>query len=214
MPGPVGLWKLKFCIALSTADHGVGLKKMTYFSEIQNRVNRIREFKEIYQKFLSLDSKPRLSDHEKTTKKEYREKINLLTGEIASYVAKAGVTASVGVPPVDTPLFENIYNLKRFHISSQSIIDRLDKAIGNYQYRQIEHKKKILNPFYWAGRIIRLPFSIISFAGFNGEKIETSIFGKLYKLITSILIIAAAVVQILTYFDLNFNSLKVFFNIV
>ena len=193
---------------------------MKIIRKYEKEINAIKTFKEAFAGFTVLNSKEHLDDKWLTKKKELREKLNLLSGEVSNYVRKAGIPASIyySPPPAiggmagSIGLFENIFNLSRFQIPTTAIFDMLDTAIGNYTYFQKEYKRKIKNPFYWIGRIIRLPFSLFSFAGFDGKKIESSILGKIYKLFAGLILLIAAIVTILTYCGINFSDLMTYFN--
>jgi len=188
---------------------------MKFVHKLKKEIDAILEFKEAYTEFLALNSEQCPDANGIAKKKALREKINLLSGEVSKYVRKTGIPASIyySPPPAiggmagNIGLFENIFNLRQFDIPAQTIFDMLDKAIGNFRFLQKEHKRKIKNPFYWIGRAIRLPFSIFSFAGFNGSKIETSLFGKLYKLFVGLLLLISAIVTILAYCDIRFGDL-------
>ena len=190
-------------------------ENMKFVHKFEKEINAIVEFKEAYTEFLVLNSKHVLDANGIARKKELREKLNLLSGEVSKYVRKTGIPASIyySPPPAiggmasNIGLFENIFNLRQFNIPPQTIFDMLDKAIGNFRFFQKEHKRKIKNPFYWIGRVIRLPFSIFSFAGFNGSKIEASLFGKIYKLLVGLLLLISAIATILTYCGISFGDL-------
>ena len=193
---------------------------MKFVRKYEKEINAIKAFKEAYAEFLFLNSKQRLDPNGLEKKKECREKINLLLGEVQKYVRRIGIPGSIyySPPPMvggmagNIGLFENIFHLRQFDISSTAIFDMLDKAIGNYTFFQKEYRRKIKNPFYWIGRAIRLPFSIFSFAGFDGGKIESSFFGKLYKLLAGLILLISAIVTILTYCGIQFVDLATYFS--
>jgi hypothetical protein len=191
---------------------------MKFIRKYEKEISAIKEFKETYGEFQILNSKRNLNANEVSRKDELREKIKLLSGEVQNYVRGTGISASIYYSPPpsvggmagNVGLFENLFILRQFQIPSTAISDMLDKAIGNYMFLQKQYKKKIWNPLYWIGKAIRLPFSIFSFAGFNVNKIESSIFGKLYKLLAGLILLIAAIVTILSYCDINFGELRGF----
>lgn len=48
---------------------------------------------------------------------------------------------------------------------------------------------QMFNPLSWLSVILRIPFLFISLTGFNIEKIENEIWGKLFKLLFLLLLI-------------------------
>jgi hypothetical protein len=189
---------------------------MGHFRKFEREINTINDFKQVYQEYLELSLKHYLTPEEIARKQQCREKVNSLSGEVLTYVGEAGVATfmyyspppAIGGMAGEVGLIENIFNLRRFNIPSQHIFDMLEKAIGNYRYFQKEHRKKIINPFYWLGSLIKIPFGIITFAGFDGAKLEMSLIGKLYKLIAALILLISAIVKILEYCGINFSDLK------
>jgi hypothetical protein len=177
-------------------------------------INVITEFKITFQQYLLLDYEEDLSDDEKESKAKSREKLNLLVVEVADYVKKSGIPATyshlphkMATKPLQIPVLSNIFYLDQFNIPPIAVIDILENTIGYYKYHQNEYKRKRFNPIYWIGEIIRLPFSLFSFAGFDINKIEFSIFGKLWKLIMPIAIFLAALIQILKFCNIHLSDI-------
>jgi len=164
---------------------------MIYINKNNLRINAIKEFIDTYDKYQSSNDDQNL-----------RNVISRRTPEIASYVRDIGVGTVVNDLQVGRyDLFENI---SQSHLSSpDKITDRLYSALGAYEYRQKTFKRKLINPLYWVGEFIRLPFHILRYAGFNASKIELSWFGRIYKLIATFVIFLAAVLQILNMLGIN-----------
>ncbi len=131
--------------------------------------------------------------YEEENNDELREKINRSSSMAASYILLSGLPTTIkyAPPPAiggfagDIDLIANIFNLDKLQISESWLYDLIDRSIGIYAYWDKQKWKKWLNPFYWIGQIIRLPFLLINFSGFDSSKIEISIIGKMYKLIFS-----------------------------
>jgi hypothetical protein len=115
------------------------------------------------------------------------------------------------IPNID--MMQNIFNLDDFSIPIQTVVDYIQRAIGYYQDDMIHALFRTINPFWWLWKlvafIIRLPFRIVGWAGFESKKIEASSGGKLYKAIAGLVIFmaglvtfTASIVQILDSFDL------------
>jgi hypothetical protein len=190
------------------------------FKKFEIELNSIVEFKKIYLEFLSFESRKDYTADEKIRHSVVRENINQMSIEVYKYVVRTGVqpTLYYSPPPAiggmagNIDLFANIFNLWRFEISPQMLIDTLDKAQGYYLFKQKEYKKDIKNPFYWIGIIINLPFKLITFSGFNGTKIKESIIGKIFRLVVSFLVFISILTSILNYCNIKFSDMKQFIN--
>lgn len=176
---------------------------MFLLNKYDQKIHIITEFRIDIQKYIILEIKEYPSDSEAKKILSLRETLNTLAGEVKNYVEKAGVSSGFYIGQTYTPAFSNLFNISINNL--QAVIDLLDQAIGNYKYLRKEFKRKCFNPLYWIGEFIRIPFCLASFAGFDVNKIEFSIFGKIYKFLFSIAIFLAAICGILTYFKIFFG---------
>ena len=178
------------------------IKTLPPFNKYNKQIQTISEFKKLFQQYHSSSSKEEL-------KISLREKLNLLSSEISYYVEKAGMSSYAYNPSNKYPIefFSNLFILQQYHVTPQQVCDVLDQTIGKYKLLQKLFHKKLINPIYWIGEIIRVPFHIASFAGFDIKKIEFSWIGKTYKLIASFFVLLAAIVTILTYFGYGWNDI-------
>ncbi len=125
---------------------------------------------------------------------ELRQWLNRNIPLVTMHANRVGISTSIyySPPPAvggirgEFDLLGNLFQLSRFQIAPTMVYDMLDRAIGQYDALILERRRKLVNPFYWLGAIIRLPFKFLDFAGFNGKSIEKGIAGKLYKLVASI----------------------------
>ncbi|PIR49964.1 hypothetical protein COU79_02040 [Candidatus Peregrinibacteria bacterium CG10_big_fil_rev_8_21_14_0_10_54_7] len=109
---------------------------------------------------------------------------------------------------------DNFFNLHSYDMSERYILDFLDRVIGIYERCQKVFYRNLLNPIEWIKQLIRLPFKILSFAGFNGVSLEQSIFGKLWKLVAAILTFVSglwALIQLLEHFGVKLIGTDAFF---
>jgi hypothetical protein len=188
--------------------------------KFDREIKVITEFKTAFQHYLLLDYQETLSDEDATSKLELREKLNLHVVEVDDYVKKVGIPTLYSHMPHrmattiinDISVLSNIFYLGQFNISPQVVIDILENAIGVYKYHQNEFKRKRFNPIYWIGETIRLPFYLSSFAGFDIKKIESSIFGKLWKFTVSIILFLAALVTIFNFCNIHLSDIFNFFD--
>ena len=136
-----------------------------------------------------------------------RQRINLSMREVGGMVRAAGVAATiVWTPPPavggfvsEVAIFENVFNLKRFDISPQWVIDYLDRSTGVYASDYNTSVRRTLNPFWWMGQFLmwfaHLPFALMGAAGFNSARIEGSVGGRLLKLVVgAVPVVASALV--------------------
>ncbi|ATW24195.1 hypothetical protein [Candidatus Formimonas warabiya] len=95
---------------------------------------------------------------------------------------------AVGGPVIPLNLFSAILNDTSYNgIDKQVIIDAINQTIEACEIRVKQELWNLINPLYWVKTIfifiIRIPFLLIKFSGFNVDKIEEHIFSKLFKVI-------------------------------
>ena len=188
---------------------------MQLFNRYQREIQIITVFKENWREYCILKQKYRNSSEDDQKISALREILNTTSGEAEYCVRKSGVPTGVyySPPPAvgglagQIDFFANLFQLNQFSISPQMIVDCLEKAIGNYQFKQKQFRRKLLNPFYWIGEIIRIPFYIASFAGFNSHKFEFSFIGKSYKFIAGLIAFAWTIIEMLNFFGINLAKL-------
>ena len=131
-----------------------------------------------------------------------RRRINRRANEVERIVHGAGVNDSVsysaqGFSPGHIPIIANIFSLHQYHVSHATAIDFIDRAIGNYEYDLSSAWVRTVNPFYWLGLLlelaVRLPFRAAARAGFDAQRFENSLAGRLLKLLLYIVTGLAAV---------------------
>lgn len=135
---------------------------------------------------------------------EIREKLNRSIPFVIAYLRAAGIDTAIHYSPPPAvgglagriDVFANLFQLGQLMLRQNPVHDMLDRGIGMYDYWIENQWKKWVNPLYWIGEIIRLPFMLLDFAGFNSLKVESSIFGKIYKLIASIVGLAVGVIEL------------------
>jgi len=160
---------------------------------LEEKRNLLIEFKDKLKKYNQLQSKQYPNPQEESLRSELREWINRNIPLASSYIGQSGQSTTIyySPPPItggvrgNMDLFANIFQLNQYQISHSMIYDLLDRAIGTYDYWIKIKWRKWVNPFYWAGELIRLPFKILKFAGFDGIKLEGSTIGKLYKFLAA-----------------------------
>ena len=147
-----------------------------------------------------------------------RETLNRMTPRVARYLAESGnyPIINVRMPPAagggvvsELDAITNLFNLSNYDIPLTAVSrDVVQKAIGYHQDDLVGSFFRTINPLWWlwklAVAIIRIPFKIISWAGYDSAKVEGSSGGKVYKAVagvaTFIVVVAgflASLVQIL-----------------
>ncbi|MBT0654144.1 hypothetical protein [Geomobilimonas luticola] len=189
---------------------------MKILDRFDPEIQEITEFKQMLRRFVFLQRQERLPLAEHEEKRQLRENLNLKVPVVSRYVRNCGVSTSIFYtpPPIiggmagNVDLLANMYNLDQYDVSEEVLFDMLDKGIGTYRLFQKEYKERIINPFYWVGRIIKVPFQIAKFAGFDPGKLEMSLFGKLYKLIAALIILLASIVTILQFCNVKVDDIR------
>jgi len=193
----------------------ITMNRITMKWQYSKEIEQLKEFKDTYLHYTNLVRLRNITQEQRSERLALREKINNTLCEIEDYVRKSGVPISVYYSPPPAVgglagtihIFQQIFHLGQFDITPQMIFDALDRSIGNYKYLQTKFKKRIFNPFYWIGEVIRLPFHLFKFAGFNSVKIEKSFGGKLYKFVVGFIAFIGAVIQILNFIGIQLSDI-------
>jgi hypothetical protein len=111
-----------------------------------------------------------------------------------------GVKAHVNV-------IESIWSLDNWQIPVSAVFDYLDRAIGIYEEQVTYLGRQRWNPLYWLRLgflwLLGLPFRLLGAAGFNATAIESSLGGKVVKVILGSIVtlvgFVSALLQALSY---------------
>lgn len=114
---------------------------------------------------------------------------NNVSIDLQSYPAPA-----VGGPIIPVNIFDAILHDTGHESMNQNWIeDCINETIGKLEQRLKKELFNLLNPLYWLYSLfvflLRLPFLLISLTGFNMEKVEDQLIGKLFKLIELIIVL-------------------------
>ena len=152
-----------------------------------------------------------------------RRQINSILDSVYPVICLAGVNPIVhyASPPIvggmvgDIDLIHNIFNLYRFGIGDEDLLDIIDRAIGVYMNDRINALLRTINPIFWLGLlldyVISLLFRLLGKVGFDQEKIESSTPGRITKTIFHRLpIIVGLIAGLLTILEIfgYLNSFK------
>lgn len=122
-----------------------------------------------------------------------RVKINRILDEAHKIIEMAGLNPSVPrslAPDVGgyvtcIDYVQDIFTLHRFHITPKNTLDFIDRAIGIYKNDRWRALIRTINPLFWLALgldcLARLPFMLLGRLGFNQERAEESIPGKIVK---------------------------------
>lgn len=141
---------------------------------------------------------------EKEAARSARVKINRIINETHSIILLSGINPTIRYTPPPAvggyiqkiDVIQNIFNLNRFQIGVDPVLDFIDRAIGIYQSNQKSALIRTFNPFFYLGWVLDvisdLPFIAIGKLGFNREKVESSAIGRLVKGIFYLITVIAA----------------------
>lgn len=130
--------------------------------------------------------------------KEIRRYLNNQSELIQIILIDAGLSPNVIHTPAPAigglaqriNLVDNLFNLQNYDIESQALIDFIDQAYGVYERDFFKSIIRTINPLYWGGRVLEMiassPFYLLGQIGFNQYRLETSLFGRIIKLIIKI----------------------------
>lgn len=145
--------------------------------------------------------------------KQSRITLNKMMREIFEIIAAAEVIpvlrwtppAMIGGYVQNIDVIGNLFNLDRYEISPNVVIDYLDRTIGIYESNTTGSVLRTFNPFYYVGLIfdylVELPFIFIGKIGLNREKAESSLIGKLVKASLYLVTVTASLLTILELLD-------------
>ncbi len=141
---------------------------------------------------------------------ELREKINMSAYSviIALETAKVNPVVTYTPPPMvggvtkHIDVVKNIFILHSFRMDSEDILDFIDQAIGVYRTDRKKSLIRTINPFYWLTfiliEVIKIPFFILGTVGFDQNRLESSMIGRLFKGI-------ALIVGLYSFFGLSYQ---------
>lgn len=102
---------------------------------------------------------------------------------------------------IELNLIDNIF--QKVSGSTTPTLDLIDRIYGYYDNLRRTNLRKLKNPFFYIGEIIRIPFYIVEFAGFNGKKIESSIWGKIWKAMAGLVIFFEALLSLIDILNIE-----------
>ncbi|MFP4437355.1 MAG: hypothetical protein ACLFVO_08925 [Chloroflexaceae bacterium] len=189
------------------------MSRLTIFACME-RIRNLSVFMSLLKRYSSglygtTDSLLSVED-ERMDQDHLRERINRLLPKVSKFMRETKYYPILAVqePPAvggriwpHYDAIENIFNLSQFDIPLQIVIDYVNRAIGYYYDDLIPSFFRTINPFWWLWQlsifIIRVPFLVLDWAGYDAAKIEQSSQGRMYKRVAGILAFIAALVAFL-----------------
>ena len=180
-------------------------KKITYM-ENRNRITILSDFRLMLEKYFGIGPCQGKKDIENVT--ELRKSINQNTHKVISILVVADSLPTFSIRPAfsnvvleNVDIFSNIFRLDEISVEPIILFDVLDRAIGLYCDDKRNAIIRTFNPFFWIGLvldyIVSLPFAFIGNLGFDEQKAESSLIGKIIKGLGWIITIGAAITTIL-----------------
>lgn len=186
--------------------------------ENNRRLEKLTEFRALVIQYFNKSRAEWMVDEriEQPAAEGARVKINRMMDEAHDIILYSGVNPSIRyTPPAvvggyiqNIDLVQNVFNLHRFQITANNLLDFIDRSIGIYESNKRPAHLRAINPFFYLGLafdlVARIPFVLIGRAGFNRQKVEESLAGRLVK--GSIYIVTAmasllTVLQLLDYLE-------------
>ena len=194
---------------------------MIYYKRIpfwinRSRINFLRDFRDFVETYFYNSKADRTGDGriEEQTAKEARVKINRNMDEVYQVIVLCGVNPRLTYTPPpaiggyaqNIDVIHNIFNLNHFSIPPDPIFDFIDRAIGIYEKNHSKSIVRTFNPFFWISELLiyvaRLPFKLKGRLGFDQEKAEQSLIGRILKGILYIVTLLASLLTVLHLLDL------------
>lgn len=207
--------------ALASAESGLtlrGIDHLNYYKRIlpwenNRRLNKLAEFRALVIQYFNNSRAEWMADEriEEPEAEKTRVKINRIMDETHETILYSGVNPSIRyTPPAvvggyiqNIDLVQNVFHLHRFQITANNLLDFIDRSIGIYESNKRPALLRAINPFFYIGLafdlVARIPFVLIGHAGFNRQKIEESLTGRLVK---GSIYIVTTLASLLTVFQL------------
>ncbi len=168
-------------------------------------LKRIIEFRDLYVRF----TKARKSKGSQTVW-QLQQEMTHLAPYVQRDLSQAGMgcivlqdAPALGGTQYDTEVALLAYQPQiaaKYNFSEQDMVLHFERAIGEYLRLRIRAFWNLFNPFWWIREIlagiVSIPFYLIGLAGFNQKTIESSLGGRLFKLLEGLVIIGGALAKI------------------
>ena len=124
-----------------------------------------------------------------------RQRINLTTVKVHRIILAACIAPIItwSPPPLiggrvqEINLILNLFGLDRYNISASHVVGFIEMALGVYQSDRTAALRRTINPLWWLFRgllwFIRIPFIVLGAVGFDADRAERSVLGRLVKLV-------------------------------
>ncbi|MHB1516272.1 MAG: hypothetical protein ACYCVY_11325 [Acidiferrobacteraceae bacterium] len=189
---------------------------MNYYTKLlpwenNRRLQKLAAFRALTTQYFDSSSANWMADKriEEQEAKEARVDINRAMREIHDIIRCTGINPSIQYtpPPMvggyiqNIDLVDNIFNLHPFRIAHTSLIDVIDQAIGVYERNRRAAQLRAINPLFYIGHafawVARLPFVFIGGVGFNRQRAEESVVGRVVKGIVYLITALASLLTVL-----------------
>jgi len=178
--------------------------KQITFWENDERIKYLKKFNSHVVNYFKNIGHSRVGDSwEEDTAKIERKIINKLIDKAHLYIIATGVsTRVISYPaPKGLDLVLNIFNLGKMHIGHRSLLDSIERAIARYENDKKSAILRTYNPVFWitllVDWIVSLPFEFLGKFGLQQDKLGSSLGGKIFKFLFSLIIYIEAFLNIL-----------------
>ncbi len=182
--------------------------------ENRKRIRTLQCFRELVITYLSnveTDLTATLHNvlRENSTARQVRTEVNFVVDQVKKIVRAAEVSTKVirTSPPAaggrsfTFDLLDDLFvDLGSYGISPSLVTDLLERSIGVYEIDKSRAFRRTINPLWWLIRLVvavgRLPFLVLAALGFNTERAERSLLGRLFKGLLSLVAAFASLLLI------------------
>lgn len=184
-------------------------KKTTIFGNT-GRLSELIEFRDLVVKYFGNAKYDLGKVRENPDAQSARQSINFKMEKVHLIILASGVTPNLiySPPPAiggrseNIDLIQSIFLLPSYSVNPSYILDFINRSIGVYSDDRSNSLLRTINPFFWISLIfayiVSLPFNLLGELGFNQSKIESSIIGKIVKLLVGLISLSAALVTLYT----------------
>lgn len=193
---------------------------MKYYKKIlvwenNRRIEKLVEFRNLVIEYFNNSRAEWMVDGriEEEAARVARVKINRIMDETHDIILNSGINPMITwtPPPAvggyvrNVDLIQNVFNLHGLSIGPDVVMDFLERSIGIYESNHKPSLIRTFNPFFYIGlafdAISELPFIAIGKLGFNRQKVESSVIGRMFKGILYLITVIATFLTILQLLD-------------
>lgn len=182
--------------------------KKFFLWENKSARKTINDYKELVESYYALRRSLGINQRDSDEALIFRSHINSITPKVREMLLASDsmIKIEIGggnVRRKQVDVVTEVFFLQHNNISTQVVIDMLERSLGKYENDYKNSIIRTFNPFFWLvlmiGYIMDLPFILWGSMGFDRKKAESSILGKIVKFIFGLVTFLASVATLFSF---------------